>query len=338
MKISEGRLRKIILEESRRILSESVAPMEDRGPFERGDKVMVHRRGSPPVRGIVVDRRKVDGLRSMSNITDAGDRYVYDVAVSGAPGKLGSKLERMVPGEYLTRAGPLDSIMGGDFKLPHPGSESRDDSPFGNARIFNLRDHIGGDEYLDSIDDIKNEIEEGNDAVVELSPLAATMMAAYSNQYEGGSNRFTLTSSSAANLAHFVTLLDKVVMSSLPVELPATLALGRRAMNENLAVVGILVILAAILAMFAKGENDSRRQARHQSEMLKLARYGVENGCEVEVVTNASASSNAEIAGDADYKPGSARVKGSGDVKADTKNDARGRIVIKSCSSRRDQA
>lgn len=332
MKISESRLRKIILEESKRVLSESIAPMRDSGPFERGDKVIVHRRGSAPHRGTVMNRRKVSGLR-MPGIVDGGDKYIYDVMLGGDPGKIGARLERMIPGEFLTRAGPLDSIMSGDFKFPRPDPSGRDDSSSGYERIFSLLDDADSDEYLDSIDDIKNEIEEGNDVVVELSPLAATIMAAYSNQYEGGSNRFTLTSSSAANLAQFASTLDKLVTSP---------ALGRYAMNENpVAIIGgglIAVAIIGIIAMFAKGENDSRRQARHQAEMLKLARYGVENGCEVEVETNSSASSNADPSGDADYRPASGRVKGSGRVKADTKNDASGRIVIKSCRPRSDQA
>ena len=330
MKISENLFRKIILEEYKKILSESIAQTEDGGPFERGDKVIMTRKGSPPARGTVMNRRKASGLKFPGGIADDGDKYVYDVALGGAPGKLGSRLERMVPGAMLKRAGPVNSSLVAGSRSPNGRGGSDDKEALihslENAKIFNLRATVGED-YLNAIDDIENEIEDGNDVIIELGPLGANVMALYGIEHEGSGNRFRLGSSSAAKLAQFSNALEKFVSQpSMFKQLtmreqfdPFSLALG----------VGAVVALAHILAHFSKGDNDSRRQARNQAELLDVARRSVENGCEVEVETDSSASSGAET--EMGGEQGATSIKGSGKNKSQSTNASKGRIIVKSC-------
>jgi len=113
MKINESLFRRILREESRRVLSESIMPMEDDGPFEPGDRVVVQRSGRPPETGRVVSRRRVSGISFSKGIMPSDNKHIYDVAFSVGGGRMGSRVERMIPGSALKRAGFMDSMRSG---------------------------------------------------------------------------------------------------------------------------------------------------------------------------------------------------------------------------------
>jgi len=338
MKINESLFRKILREESKRVLSESIMPVEDDGPFEPGDQVVVQRRGRPPETGRVANRRKVSGLGRPDG-SPSEDKYVYDVAFSSGGGKMGSRLERMVPGTALKRAGSFNPSSSGGMK----GLNSSDAR---NMSHFNMHDPESMDNYANMIDDIRDELEDGKDVEITLDPFAASVMALYSKTRESGANRFVLTSQSMVTLAQISSAMQKAA-EHIANGSPAA-KMYRRAMNEQFLELGIAALVVALIGLlltFSKGENDSRRQARNQSKMLDITQYSVENSCEVEVEINSSASAAVDSAaegGDSfdqsyeDSETGSrgsssTGIKGTGSNKGNVQNSASGKMKITQC-------
>ena len=338
MKINETTFRRILQEESKRVLSESIMLVEDDGPFEPGDQVTMQRRGRPPEAGRVAKRRKVGGLGRPDG-SPSEDKYVYDVAFSTAGGKMGSRLEQMVPGTALKRAASFNPSPSGGVK-DLKSSDAR------NMSRFNMHDPESMDNYANTIDDIRNEIDDGKDVEIILDPFAASVMALYSKTRESGANRFVLTSQSMVTLVQISSAMQKAaehVENGSP-----AVKMYRRAMNEQfleLGIASLVVALIGLLLTFSKGENDSRRQARNQSKMLDIAQYSVENSCEVEVEINSSASAAADSAaegGDSfdrsyeDSETGSRGsssmgIKGTGSNKGNVQNSASGKMKITQC-------
>ena len=336
MKINETTFRKILREESKRVLSESIMLVEDDGPFEPGDQVAVQRRGRPPEAGRVAKRRKVSGLGHPDG-SPSEDKYVYDVAFSG--GKIGSRIERMVPGTALKRAASFNPSPSGDMT----GLKSSDAR---NMSRFDMHDPKSMDNYANTIDDIRNEIDDGKDIEIILDPFAASVMALYSKTRESGANRFVLTSQSMVTLVQISFAMQKAaehIVNGSP-----AVKMYRRAMNEQFLALGIaslVVALIGLLLTFSKGENDSRRQARNQSKMLDIAQYSVENSCEVEVEINSSASAAVDSAAeggdsfDRSYEDSetvsrgssSMGTKGTGNNKGNVQNSASGKMKITQC-------
>jgi len=247
---------------------------------------------------------------------------VYDVRVEDG---MGDRVMRGVPEAALKGEGTLSLTKflgkGGDEE----GSGSSDSA--GGLPVIDLSSSGSDDEYLSKIDEIMDQLQNEEDLVIELDAVGAAIMAAYGLKNQG-STRYKLTQDSIPSLDSLADQLAKFAAGNASRRMGGKRS--RREMDESLtpgqwagAIIGGISVLGSIFGYFYNNNQESKRQAENQRELINVAREAAARGCEVEVETNSDAKQTAKAAANVE--------KQSGDVAADSAHGSKGRLVVRHC-------